>query len=331
MRAGLTLAASLTFGLLSTNVDASPSAQLVYVRGADTQACPGEAELRKAVAARLGYDPFFPVAQKTVVAHVARARKGYSAKVQIVDHDGIVRGERALATKGDDCGELITSLALAVSLALDDLDEPPATSAPPVEPTEAVVSHAPVAPPHVEPPAASERASVAAPPREPSRVELAVSVGPTASIGAAPAIAPGADGAIVLRWPSIAARLDLRGELPASRAIASGGRVETNLALAMASVCLRSSLFFTCAGGGAGALWSRTEGIARPASDRGVIVALALRLGLDVTLSSRLYLEPFVDVGANLATPAVEVDGRPVYEVSRAWGALGILAGGKIL
>ncbi|HSO36473.1 MAG TPA: hypothetical protein VLT33_28300, partial [Labilithrix sp.] len=113
---------------------ASPSAKLVYVRGSGAEACPGEAELRKAVAARIGYDPFFPAAQKTVIAQVTRSPSGYRGKVQIVGDDGNVRGERELASKGDDCAELVSTMALAVSIALDDLDEAPPAPAPDAAP-----------------------------------------------------------------------------------------------------------------------------------------------------------------------------------------------------
>jgi hypothetical protein len=39
---------------------ATPSARLVYSRGHGAESCPDEHALREAVAARVGYDPFFP-------------------------------------------------------------------------------------------------------------------------------------------------------------------------------------------------------------------------------------------------------------------------------
>src|SRR5262245_35159385 len=128
MRTVASVVACLTALLVARIAGASPSAKLVYVRGTGAEACPGEAELRKDVATRLGYDPFFPVAQKTVVAQVSKVAGGYRGRVQIVADDGKLRGERELATKGQDCRELVHALALAVSVALDDLDEPPPPS-----------------------------------------------------------------------------------------------------------------------------------------------------------------------------------------------------------
>src|SRR5687768_2823399 len=102
MRAGVTLATMAVVLGVCASAFASPSAKLVYVRGTGTESCPPEADLRKMVAVRLGYDPFFPSAQKTVVAEVGRAPDGYRGRVRIVSDDGNVRGERELATKGDD-------------------------------------------------------------------------------------------------------------------------------------------------------------------------------------------------------------------------------------
>ncbi len=117
------------------SAEASPSAKLVYVRGPGAEGCPGEAELRKAVATRIGYDPFFPTASKTVIAQVTRSPVGYRSHVQIVGDDGNVRGDRELASKGDDCAEIVSTVALAVSIALDDLDEPPPSAVPTPTPT----------------------------------------------------------------------------------------------------------------------------------------------------------------------------------------------------
>src|SRR4051794_27128190 len=101
----LHVAAAACVGLalcaLTQEARATPSAKLVYVRGSGATTCPDETELRRAVATRLGYDPFFPAASKTVIAQVSRAGTvtGYHGRVQIVGDDGNIRGERELATR----------------------------------------------------------------------------------------------------------------------------------------------------------------------------------------------------------------------------------------
>src|SRR5688500_224004 len=117
MRWGFAISLGIATALCASSSLASPSAKLVYVRGGGAETCPDEGELRRAVASRIGYDPFFPVAQKTVIAQVSKAPQGYRARVQIVAEDGTVRGERELGTKGQDCGERVGAIALAISVA----------------------------------------------------------------------------------------------------------------------------------------------------------------------------------------------------------------------
>jgi hypothetical protein len=326
--------------LLCREAAASPSAKLVYVRGAGADSCPGETELRKAVALRLGYDPFFPVAQKTVVAQVTRVRspeRGFRGRVQIVGDDGNVRGERELSTKGDDCTELVGALALAVSIALDDLDEvvTPPPPPPPQPPAAKVEEPQPQPAPPPAKPATPDRPQPSpppptAPPKAPT--QLTLSLGPTVSLGTAPDAAAGASLAIALRFPGIASiRIDARGELPSSKTLPQGGRVATNVLVGTASFCLRGRVPFACVGFGGGALFSSTEGITRPATDRASLLVGLARAGADIALSSRLYLEPFAELGANLLARSVQVDGRAVYETSPVWGIAGIHFGGHLL
>lgn len=319
--------------LCPTSVAASPSAKLVYVRGAGAELCPGEADLRKAVAARLGYDPFFISAQKTVVAQVARAVGGFRGRVQIVGDDGNVRGEREISTKGDDCGEVVTAIALAVSIALDDLDEAPPTAAEPSNPAP------PVAPPvDTSLPAPAPRSLPAvAPPPAPSPpasastpADFRLSLGPTLSFGTAPAPAFGGSGAARLNYGSFGARLDFRGELSASGA-APVGRVETSTVAASLSGCIRATTPFACLGAGLGSLSSETKGIARPATDSGLLGFGVARLGADIPLGGVFYLEPFVEGALHLTPLRVQVDGVQAFALPVGSIVAAAHLGGRIL
>ncbi|HVH41670.1 MAG TPA: hypothetical protein VM925_04985, partial [Labilithrix sp.] len=131
-----------------TNVSsASPSAKLVFARGAETSACPDEAGFRSAVAARVGYDPFFPYAKRTVVTRIDAAAGGrFRARMEVLDESGALLGEKVFVSSQGDCEELVRTLALAVSLAIDVADPPPLASEPLPEPA------AKAAPPASEPP-----------------------------------------------------------------------------------------------------------------------------------------------------------------------------------
>lgn len=117
---------------VGSNALASPSARLTYLRGSGAESCPDEGALRSAVASRLGYDPFFPAANKSVVAEVSRADKGFRGRVVILDEKGLSRGERVFPPSGQDCAETVRAMALAISIAIDDLS---AESPPPEEPS----------------------------------------------------------------------------------------------------------------------------------------------------------------------------------------------------
>jgi hypothetical protein len=304
---------------------ASPSARIVYARGKGAEACPSEAELRKAVAVRLGYDPFFPTATKTVVAQVSRAPQGYRARVQIVGDDGNVRGERELATAGDDCGELITAIALAVSLALDDLDKiepsPPDDPHPAAQPVDAPpVSERERTPSAEAPPAP-------APPAAP-QPPYAVMVGATLAAGVAPSPSLGIGIAGTIRSGVFAARLDARIDAPASTDI-SPGTVSTNAVSASIDGCLRGDSLFACAGPGFGWIFTRTTGIARPGSDSSPFFLVVARAGLDIPISTRLFVEPSIEGFTNLTRHHVDVDGARVYTMPVIGGAAAFEVGGR--
>ena len=328
---------------------ATPSAKLVYVRGPDTAACPDEDQLRRAVATRIGYDPFFPSAPKTVIAQVSRAKAGYRGKVQITGDDGRIRGERELATRGDDCSELISAMALAVSIALDDLDEAPPTpptpataTAPPAasDAVAAPASSLPAAPGEaITPPAPSPRAGAAGSAEQPappvgtraSRLDITASIGPVVSVGAAPGPSVGAAVAATVRYGWAAARLDLRADLPAGGDLAGGGRVSSRSVLATAALCARANTPFVCAGGGVGSFASTTSSISHPASDDALLVEALAVAGADVGLSRQVFLEPFVEVGFVLTRHRVFVDGVEAFRLPVVAGTGGIHLGWRFL
>ncbi len=144
----------------------------------------------------------------------------------------------------------------------------------------------------------------------------AVSAGPAVTIATAPAPTVAASIAGSLRWRSFALRFDGRADLPASAEIAAGGRVSTNTAVAALSSCLRGALVFACGGFGVGVVFSETVGIARPAKDSAPFASAIGRVGLNITMGSRVYLEPSLEAGLSPARHRVVVDGATAYEMA---------------
>lgn len=329
--AALTLLCAAHVVTSARSAYASPSAKLVYVRGASAERCPGEPELRKAVAVRLGYDPFFPTANKTVIADVVRTDAGFRAKVRIIRDDGVVRGERELATTGADCGELVAALALAISIALDDLDErPPVTPAEPPT-TELAVEPLPPAT-AAERPATVPAPASATPPLRPS---LRVSLGPALSTGTAPAAAAGASLAAGVRLRRASLRVDGRAELPASEPFViptspSSGRVTTSVFVATASACGHLSIAFGCAGGGIGRIATETRDLLRNASDAAPFAVLVARLGAEIELGTSFFLSPLLEVSVPLARHRVDVADATVFTMAPVAGTVALHVGARL-
>src|SRR4051794_30142669 len=95
---------------------ASPSAQLVYARGLGAEQCPDGDALRRAVAARLGFDPFFSYAKQVIIAEIGAAKKGFRGRVRVLDEAGRVRGERVVESASNDCAEMVRAMALGISI-----------------------------------------------------------------------------------------------------------------------------------------------------------------------------------------------------------------------
>src|SRR5580658_7755914 len=123
MSSRIALAASIALPILTATqlALATPSARLVYSRGPGAESCPDEAALRKAVASRVGYDPFFAWAEKTIVASLLRVDpKGFVARVHLVDGAGVEHGSRELRSD-QTCADLLDAAALAIAIAIDPL------------------------------------------------------------------------------------------------------------------------------------------------------------------------------------------------------------------
>ncbi|MEO7035262.1 MAG: hypothetical protein ABI548_15175 [Polyangiaceae bacterium] len=113
---------TLCIGLLwASRAGAAPgdATRLEYARSDRAGRCPDEVALKSAVAQRLGYDPFFHAARQTIVVQITDVDSGLRAQMRLIDEQGIIRGSRELNDRLEHCDELVASLALAISIALD--------------------------------------------------------------------------------------------------------------------------------------------------------------------------------------------------------------------
>jgi len=272
--------------------------------------------MRAAVEARLGYQPFVPSADRTIIAIVAHERRSLHASVQIVDGAGLVKGLRHLEAPLDQCRELAAAVALAISIAVDPSriqsgEATPVAAAPPMVEAR---DDPPPKPPIVDvvktvlptcPVPAREQPSRAAPPRSGLRVGAEL----TSGMGTAPALAFGLALSVGLRRGVGSLAVEGRYDLPASMSVAGGGDVRTSLLLGSLVGCAHRRALFGCAIGSAGALSGNGVDLAAPRNGTGFYASAGARVGAEIPLRGRWFFRPRLDVLAVLARPQLQVDG----------------------
>ncbi len=322
----VTIAAPALALLAPARAVAAPSARLTYVREQGAERCPDEDGLRRAVAARLGYDPFFVWAKVTVVAHVRRDAGGYRAEVTLVDDTGVSRGTRAITARGDDCAPLVGALALSISLALDTLSLPGhETPAPPREPPspEPPKPEPPAIPPSPEPRAKDEptpdRALAA-----PSPWRGWVGVAATGSDGVTPSVAFGGLARLRVVYARLSFGVEAGADLPTSASALAGGAITAWSARATAFACGHVSIVVGCGFVSGGPLVAAGEGLTTTHHAVIGFGAAGPRIGVEWPLSARFAFEAFAEVGFLFARRALQVGGADAFRQPIAAPRLGL-------
>ena len=174
---------------------------LGWARLPGAESCLDGRDLARAVERRLGRSVFVPPASAElgIEGHVAVASPpaAYRAVLHLRDEAGTLLGTRELEGHDPSCGDLASSVELAVALMVD-----PDAAASWVAPAPPVASIAPIAAPgYARLDAPGEDAAPAPAPGRPPWTFL-VAAGPTVAAGFVPGVAPGAH---------VRARLDPRG------------------------------------------------------------------------------------------------------------------------
>jgi hypothetical protein len=319
---------ALSLGSVSLPAGGEPAGGLSYERGPGAEECPEEAALRRAVAARLGEDPFdsrlSPTFRLAIVSDGARLR----GSVVLVT-DGVAEGRRELEADAEACGELVEAMALAVSLTINpDLvvtqAAPKQPELPPrAEPVETPGSPATLAATNPRPPKDEIRSPRARPGARGSALGIAVGALAHGAVGTGPGVAAGASAlfrAGTPRW-----QLGLEGRVDAlSRAgIGRSGTVHSTLVAAVLAPCVRIAPLSACPLLLVGSLFARSRGVAVERSDRGFFAAAGGRVAASAPLGEALLLEARVDALYALTPVTIELDRTPVWRAG-ASGALGV-------
>lgn len=306
-------AAGLAASLAHSVAQASPHYRLVYVREPGTETCPEEIEIRLAVTARLGYDPFSPMASAAVLARVTRKDERFIGTVELSDDGGMSRGRREISSAGAQCDELGRALALSVSIAIDP-ERALAAAQPAPAPLPAPVERdrAPSAPPTEKAPSSEQGFSAGA---------LALSM---VGVAPSPAFGAGVFGAFGLARLRLGLEARFVGSAFADVSPPSGASVATLLGAAVPSVCYQHAPIIACGLGTVGAITARSQGIADSRSSSSPYVALGARLGVEPAISGRVDLVAQIELWRSLTPVSVEIDGQPVFREAELTVGLGL-------
>ena len=330
MRPWLSSPIAAAIVLWTLQARANPSARLVYVRGPGADLCPNEDAVRKAVAARLGYDPFFLSAPTTIFVEASRDGDRFVAVVKLVDDQGVERGMRHLQSHTRDCGDLIGTLALTISLVVDPVSLASAPNPPDKSAEAPVAPPAPPLPPVALPAQRTDPPQVALPshplatPEAARRADaMTFFAGVTALGSVGSALAPTAGAAVFggarRGWASL--QVEARADLPAS---APGPPAARSWALLASLVpCAHRLRAFACGTIGLESIHA-TGNAAAPRSAETLVAFAGGRLGVDLAATERFALAAFAGGFVPFQRPRIEIDGLSVHKFSPVAGEVGI-------
>jgi hypothetical protein len=330
------LLAAAVVGLFPAVSLARVPTRLVYVRAQSAADCPDEPGLVAAVAARLGYDPFSPWGDQTIVANIVRRGGELVGRAELIDHDGIAQGTRQVSVAPADCGELVLALSLAISITLDPLYvEPPAST--PATPVDA-------APPQPAPPAPLDHAAPVAgraANRQPDRPRTAhpkpnplitwhVGAAAIGAVEAAPHMTFGGRLGVAAQRARWSIGLEAWSTLPATRTAAAGGEVRVSLLAAALAPCFHISHGLSlCGFGSLGSLRAEGRGVDDAHSDQALHAAAGGRGLFAVPLGSTFELVANIDVAAALNRPRFQLDGSDVWRPGPVLALAGLGVGAR--
>jgi hypothetical protein len=312
----LALASGLALVLCAGAARATPTARLVYSRSTDAESCPEETALRHAVAAQIGYDPFFAWATRTVVATLSRREGAFVASVDLVDEHGIAHGARELRSTGK-CDELLDAVALTIAIAIDPQSLSHPAPAPPPPP--------PPVPPPPDPPSPAPFAQETRPPPAPTKGSTAAeaSLGAVASTGVAPGPAVGLSLGADLRWRMVSLGLEGRVDAPAGKSAQAGGDVSAWLAVGSLVPCVYVGPVLACALAQAGSMQASGTGVLDARSRQIAWWAAGGRLGVLVPVAAGFSVRVRTDVVADLRPPTLYLEGAPAWPAPAVAVSLG--------
>jgi hypothetical protein len=286
---------------------------LEYDRASDTASCSGPDQLRAAVAARLGYDPFVAASgagTDTIAVHIRRNGSALEGTIERLDPARHARARPAtIVSKTGDCTELAAALAVGIAIAIDPLSITREPSASPPAPTPPPQASAPPPAPTPVPAAAADRGTS----QEPATpLTVAVGAAPSIAVGALPDVSFGVRALVGIGRGPWEVDLEGRFDAPVS-AQTNGGSIQASLVLGTVAPCMRHWLAFACGVVSLGALRGTGLGFDHTREDNTFYIAAGARAGFEFPLGSRFAFRPFIEGQVPLRPTRLEAGGQPVW------------------
>lgn len=301
-----------------------PAARLDYQRKKGAEQCPGEAELRAYVAARLGRDPFTTDSSRRMVSTVARKGRGFVGTMDLFEN-----GEKTWSQgpiEDPDCARLVDEI-LALAMVIN-LSEPPAAA--PSAPSPPATAPSPTLLPAEKPAAPVEKPAAV----DPDAVRLRLAFGSGVELGDGPTPSPVFSLNVGVRWPVVSVELEARSDLPLTGTDADGVQLQTHVVAGAVMMCLHASSLYLY---GCGELAAGAQRGGDPRSPSGytstAYAGAGGRGGLEIPDSPRFAVQLTGDLLAALNPIAIRGQpnaGAPLREIWRSAPAAGVVQGGLV-
>ena len=297
-------------------------ARLSYSTAPDVEHCPDERDVRDAVAARLGYDPFDavhddPSTTRDVIVVVKKSGKGIVGSLEV---KGPNPGRRELESPSGDCREVVDALTVAIAIGLD----PASLTGPALSPPPPLAL--PPGPPGASPPPSADRPESPPPPRDRNPVHVRVGVGPVVMFGELPSPAAGFVVSAAARYRAFEPTIEGLATLPVSQSGAVGS-VDASLLAVTLLPCGRIDPLFACVGMTLGSLHGEASGVGGPLRGSDFYSAASVRGGAELPLGSSFYVRGYVEAVAPITRITLQLASQDVWRMSSVAARVGASVG----
>lgn len=336
--------------------DTELRANLVFRVDPALPGCWDEAEFRRRISHRVGFDPFHDDAPVSVHVNVSGSATAVGGRVEWKDADTGGMGERRFVAKDGNCGKLLAEMSFAVALQIEmlrpapkpepvrtapvpplgDTGTPPSASATSDKTT--TQPSMPAAPDEPVPPAPSRQTPTdrAEDSRRsgPSEVDapaaqwtLSAGLGPSAVWGLSPSATADFRLFVAARRNDLSFEIGGEASSPSDEVRWQGFGFRSRWMGGTAAFCGHRSAFSMCALGRVGELRIEGLGVDRPKSPSSVVAHTGLRLGGTAELGKGWFVGPRLE-GFLLLTPhTVQMNDVEIWRMPRTSGLLGLDVG----